>query len=265
MLQELAQYLVETGKKCVKHEVIRHPTNPDAHLIVGPDGVRELETERQPPRLSIMCHSAEDFVEAYVQHSCFHQEPVWYDDTIATVHSGDTHRTCKLRVEFPAHPAVGAVLSLAGGKVFDQKALVRFLRVDLAGRVEDFVLARMRQLNWDTARKTRQALQHGSASLDSEVKASVTAGEAAAPEEFYVEVPLFADPRKEGLSLRIKLLVELEPETAKIILVLPPGTNAQIQSLRRDYVQSFLSAAFEDGMEEASDVPVFIWGESSVV
>lgn len=241
MLQELAQYLIDTGKKCVETKVLKHPSDLDKSLVIGPDGVRELETPRMPPRESIECNSEQDFALALASRADELLNEVWYDDGRAVAYSLDPHRYLTVSVDFYPHPIVHSLLSLTKERAFDQRQLVKFLRVELNGCVPDFVLARFRQLNWESVRRSRQVVQHGNASLDAEVKASVTAGDSTAPEEFVVNVPLFANARYASVRFTALVLVDMETETAKIVLTLAPGAVEDLRSAMRQSVHGFLA------------------------
>lgn len=248
MLKELVEYLFEAGAKSTAYNLMSHPTDPDKRVVIGPNGVTEVNTPRVNPRGSDHCHSVEDFGERLANVEEF-SDTVWYDECGAVCYSDDTFRLRSASVNFTPHQVLRNVLLFSKQQWLDQKAVNRLLRIDFGGLVESFVTARFKTLNWESAKRSRQIVSHGKSSLDAEVRSSVTTDEGEMPESFIVEAPLFSDIRYRHVTFPVPFAVDLDTDQCKIGLVLMPGAIDAIQNAQRAAVKTFLSPLSDIGKE----------------
>lgn len=241
MLKELVQYLFEAGAKSTSYQLVAHPTDPDKRMVIGPNGVAEIDTPRVEPGGIDSCFSADDFCSRLAGSNGFSGR-IWYDESHAVCYSSDLHRRASVCVGFTPHPILTSVLAFKQQKWLDQKAVNRLLRIDFGGLVESFVTARFKTLNWESAKRSRQIVAHGKSSLDAEVRSSVTTDEGEMPESFLVNTPLFSDPQYARITLQVPFAVDLDTDQCKIGLVLMPGAAESVVDAQRHSIKGFLSA-----------------------
>lgn len=240
MLKELVEYLFQAGAKSTAYSLFDHPTDPDKRMVIGPNGVVEINTPRTPPRGVDSCYSAKDFCSRLsgVDDFC---DTIWYDEAKAICYSSDPHRIQSVGVAFKPHPILTSVRAFTQQKWLDQKQVNRLLRIDFGGLVESFVTARFKTLNWESAKRSRQVVAHGKSSLDAEVRSSVTTDDGDMPESFLVNAPLFADPQYARIVFQIPFAVDLDTDQCKIGLVLMPGAVEAVVDAQRQAVNGFIS------------------------
>ncbi len=247
MLQQLADYLVSLGAKTVAYRVEGHPTDKDKRLIVGPNGVVEIETPRPTPVPTDMAASVEDFALRLRDREDVEKQ-VWVDDWKgrATVFSSDPWRRGRVVVELLPHPT----LRLLSGwesepKWLQHREVLRVLKTYLTDFVRPDVLPRFRVLNWESVRKTRTAITKGAASIDAEAASRVTAGDDTdLMEEFVVSLPLFADGSIDA-TVPVVVLVDLDAEQSRVGFLLKPGTGELLAKARGEYLENTINAALE--------------------
>jgi hypothetical protein len=262
MLKELVEYIfdrgVQEGEHNTEHVLSAHPNDPDKRLVTSPTGITVLDMPRPTPAGADVCHSVADFGRRLIADLDTYEKTIWYDEKSAVSYSTDEFRIRSVSVNFPAHPILASVLNLADTKWFDQKQVMRLLRISFAGLADDFVMTRFRTLNWESAKRAKQVISHGKSSLDAEVRSSVTTDEGELPEAFVITVPLFADSEYRTLTFPARIAVELDTDQSRIGLVLLPGVADEILSAQRRSVEGFLGSALD------SDKYEFICGKSVI-
>lgn len=249
MLQELVSYLVSIGQKTVAYAVHPHPTDKDKRLVIGPEGVTELATPRPKPVPLDTVATIRDL--ALRLHDRNDLEPtVWVDGRACTVTvaSNDPFRRGGVMVSLDRHPLAILLEGWENGPAwFEHKDVVRLLRTCMADFIDPNVLPRFRILNWESVRKTRNALAQGQSSLDQAAQGRVTgADNAELMEHFQVRVPLFAEPDAASVTVfAATVFVELNTDTARIGFLLKPGTGAAMAGQRAAYLENAVEAALD--------------------
>lgn len=129
---------------------------------------------------------------------------------------------------------------------FNQRDLLKFLRVDLhqAG-VETFV-ANFRDLQWNRADGSMGKLNHADESMGRTVENRVQSS-TDIPEEISVNVPVFTAPSMADISVTLTMVVQVDFQNQSIRLTVPPNeAQKAIQFVRQSVFERILKAFKDD-------------------
>jgi hypothetical protein len=107
--------------------------------------------------------------------------------------------------------------------MFDQKAFIKLLRIDLAGCLGPAgnLLDVVRQVKFKQHQSGEGVIQHGKASVGRAIQSELT-GAGTIPEEATLDVPVFAGPLARR-RYRVDCAIEVDPATEKFQLIPFPG------------------------------------------
>ena len=134
-------------------------------------------------------------------------------------------------------------LMVRDGRAFDQRDLLKFLRVDLHLAGAESMVPKFRKLTWNRSASSGGALNHADESLGKSIERKVNAG-VDVPEGFTITTPVYACPELKSIVAKIEVVVTLNFETEEIELDVPrPQIVKALESAKdalRDHVRGEL-------------------------
>ena len=107
-------------------------------------------------------------------------------------------------------------------KAFDQRALLKFLRIDLDQTGAEAVVAEFRSLQWNRADGASGTVNHADESLGRSIEETVQNGQSTIPQEFSVTVPVFQNEDLADIMFTFRIVVTLNFDSKTIQLTVPP-------------------------------------------
>lgn len=138
---------------------------------------------------------------------------------------------------------------LAGGSIwFDQKNFIRLLKITLEGSLNPFeLLNKVREVRFESGAVQKGTVKRADESLGISRSASATSGEGDFPEEVTLTVPVYSNPKEDGLY-PIVCAVEIDPLAAKFQLVPLPGRMELAQQLAIASIAQRLREGLTEGI-----------------
>lgn len=271
MLGEFVAKIADLARGGVVKKAIvdAHPTDPDQVTIFLPDGTVRFEScERVPPDVEHVTHTFADLIRALIARGSEYKEDredgaayetecvLWHDEQEVRFFLDHPH--CRNFVYLPIqYSAVwNVVKKFETFQVLDQKALVRLLRHDLAGKVPGDVLPAFRSLDMSVVQRVNSRLEHGDKTLDSDLRANVAGDKK--PEGFVVSFDMLAMSDLE-VPVSVPITVDIDAQQARFELQTAPDAlescKMRLRELVRLQLQRCLTAAGVAGATIIAGVP----------
>lgn len=124
-------------------------------------------------------------------------------------------------------------------RAFTQKALIKFLRVDLDGTGADRYVQAFRNLVWNRSGKSAGVVNHADESMGRSIEDKVATNGEALPEELNLNVAVYVNPDIVVIA-RIKVVVIINFEDQQIELAVPPSEIDNAKKEARGYVRDLV-------------------------
>jgi len=229
MLAEFIKSIVELGRDSVKPHFLTDPRDDRKVYLVEKGGLANSLPDVQP-RLNPKVETTEDLFEAIGTFGG-QRASVWHDHGKIIAVMCNESRSEWATLWLQKSDFLRAINELP--HTFDQRSLIRFLRIELAGAVEDAVVSNFRNITFRTRGGGDASINHGDESLGRSVESSVEA-RSEIPEVITAFVPVYKNP---GLGMRfpIRLGVDIDPHASTITLVpLPDAITIAMEEAQRE-------------------------------
>lgn len=238
-LKASLELLQKTTEQAVTPKVVLIPGDPD-NVLVSCSGT--LETRPLPPKHR--CHKAHDLESLLELADKSKNGVLWHsNEAVVLVMDDDVRRDIATFTLQYSAPFL-ALLGISDGKYFDQKDLIRLLKVSLAGCVPPDLVAAVRTLRFTRKEDGHSAIEQGKTSLGRSVEANIT-GASAIPETFTVQTNVYANVLKDhAVRVEIAIDVELESHTFMLSVVGDGLTDALIEA------QEQIAVALNEGASD---------------
>lgn len=259
MLKELLQEMEALWLKGHGAQVIQPPAEPKhVYLLREGEQVTRLSAEPEPRRhqcrdMATLVKFAADFASPE-QAVC-----LWYDVSGVTALLDDEDRRDTLRLTLAPCPRFQALAQLdkAGGDArrFNQPALLRFLRVGMAGAVAPNWVQAVRKMKFRQASSTEREVQHGRASLGRSIEAELTGSEGL-PEELVFKVRVWEGvPSQPEVFVACDLEIDAQAETFQLT-PLPGQVQAAVRTAEA-WLGDSLNALADEARAEGDRLHVY--------
>jgi hypothetical protein len=242
MLAEFVQTIQEMAQRLLRPEVLSIP-GQNSHLVslAMPDGqVKTFPLE--PPTRDHKPATISTLVElaAGYRNPC-----IWYNrHAVILIMDTDTRRDfAKLKLELS--PQVKDVCKLEQSPNWmDQKALVRFLRVNLAGCIPASLLAVVRNLKFKINESGQADIQHGKSSIGKAIQSELT-GQDSIPEEVTIVLPIFLGPWS-FITGNVVCALEIDTLQSRFLLTPLPGSIESVLLAAEDRIGDQVNQCIAD-------------------
>lgn len=229
MLKDLFEAIGKMAVRAHEAKVIVLPGAERDAFVQLPSG--ELHPVELPPPLTQAevydVASIKEAIEAFVEDT--EHAVLWYDSSRITLQFDRVD--CREYVRFPLEYTQQFRTLMKLPRSFDQRTLLYFLKVELAGLVDPATIAIFRTLDFTRAEEQKGKLSHQDESLGRSVQAGVRAT-SDIPEFLTLSVPIFAHPDF-PFSIPVRISVDVNIAANQIQLTALPDTlsNAMDQAL----------------------------------
>lgn len=247
MLAELVTKLEALAVAASTPKFLQHPMDPRTAVLVangqhvmapvpGPMRNHELDT----------IGSFLDFVQD--EDACVKPE-VFHSSTQLVALCDRNDRRARATLELVTTTRWDKLSELAKGPVsMEQKAVLRFLRHDLAVEGIDHVITALRRLDFTRTSTGKVTLEHGRESLGRSVEAAVQNAQDI-PERFRIVVAPYSTPGA-NQNVEVEMSLELDLEQQRVILRVLPDEIARGEATIQSIVRNTL-------IEALDNVPIF--------
>lgn len=176
---------------------------------------------------------------------------VWYgiERVTAILRDGDDNDRDWVTLRLKHAPQYNLLRSLEkGDKWFEQKLLVRLLRIDLDGAHDPLeLLEKVRGMKFESGSVTTGKVKRQDESLGRSISGSVTSDEGELPEEVTMNIAIYSNPG-EDTRYPVVCAVETDALAAKIQLVPLPGELDRAVQLAMASIATRLGANLTEGI-----------------
>jgi hypothetical protein len=213
------------------------PNDPQKLMVTEGGSMRIIDTPYTPPPRNHVVKTIESFAYAYDRWAEDGMESdaaltgddgvrlptIWADieNWKLTFFTDEPLRREWVRLDLTPSPQLCLIKTFSTPKALEQKGIVRMLRHDLAGCVDESVLIAFRTVDFEKMQNARRTIQHERQSLDADIVAQVRGDKK--PEEFEVHFPLFAMREMAHAVSSVRLTIDIDCENQKFILQAKPG------------------------------------------
>lgn len=190
------------------------PTEPsDVYYIVQEDG--ELERvvgEHLNP--SITCYSTEALLEVLGTDASVKAEIYYCADKVQAVLYDEptVDRIMRHTLPLPLHPVFLLLDRLTHTRSFNQRDLIRFLRAELNGNVDDSVIEQFRHLNLKTEGEGSAVVDKGRVGVSRSLMQTIRTKENGNLDEIKVKVPVYDIVEMLTETFEVRVLVDCLPD-----------------------------------------------------
>jgi hypothetical protein len=171
----------------------------------------------------------------------------WHSDRQIVVLLDDGERREFLRLCLGHSPQWLSLEGLLGRNGLRQDQLIRLLRFDLDGCLDDpAIVSIFRQIKFRSSQASAGEIQHGRESLGREVLGDVT-GAGALPEEIRVTIPVYKNPDLDQYTCPIRLALEIDFEKQQFLLAPFPDELPNAQQFLHDSIREMLTKLLPEG------------------
>jgi len=240
------------------HEIEGDPTR----VVLAQDGSHEEIHLPPPPR----CHEVTNVVDLVAAADRYAAGSIWIDDQRITAILIDEHddldrRSGDDRVVMPLVAAAPylSLRALGEGMEFQQRAMARWLKFDMADCLDDSfndLPRRIACMKFERTESGERRIAQGEDSLGKTVHAVARSAEGDLPEIITVTIPVFANHGETG-KWTARLSLDVRPETGTMYVAPLPGELDRIHSLALAAIKKELGGMLAK-TKKCSDVPVFV-------
>lgn len=258
--KETLELIQKTAQDAVAVKVQPLPNDPEQTLIIAAGSHEIIPTPLVPKHRRHVVTTVGDFAAAYARWSADGKETeplagetaelrlpcIWVDLARSRLlfYTDEPLRRAWVRLDLLFSPQWQKAVELAKGIKIKHAGLVRLLRHDLAGCTGPEVLGAFRSLDFTKILNARAIAKSNQQSLDTDLQARVQTGAGGEiPEEFSIEVPVFAMRDLAGSRARFTVTVDANCETQEFTLQILPGQVELAVDDARAEVIGRLSAA----------------------
>nr|MBA3890155.1 hypothetical protein [Gemmatimonadaceae bacterium] len=174
------------------------------------------------------------------------------DAIVAVLELASTYLRWQHEMRLPRHPAFARLQRLTNTEVVNQRSLIRLLRADLNGHVDDRVVEQFRTLNLKVEGGGQAVIAKGREGVDRRIQQEVTAAHGAEiPDEIVVTVPVYDLDEARGDLHEVTLLVDVRPgddSQAVFELTAVLNTLKSAESVALDRLVTALRGGLPDGV-----------------
>lgn len=261
MLKELFDRVVGMAQANLKHDILRPPAEPEhVYLVAAPDGSLSRHEAEPPPRR----HEARslatvvDFVQEFHGGEAGQKVAVWFDRGGVTALLDDDTRRDRVTMPLTLTAPMQVLKGLNPQTDFEQKALIRLLRMQLGDCLPDgSFLACVRKLKFRSTQDGQSVVEVGKSSIGRTLEAEVS-GAGTFPEE----VTLYPQVWNE-LNVRsaVRCVVDAEPTNQRFQLVPAPGEIERALRHAEDELRDMIGRLLDDaGLAAGDDAVVPYYG-----
>jgi hypothetical protein len=180
-----------------------HLETYEANVIPSDPSVRALDTET----LALVITNEATGYDVAVYYSP--------ERVVASVFDDDLNEYRKHEIRLNRHPAFTRLQQLAKTQAFDQKSLIRLLRAEFNGHVDERVIERFRTLKLKTDGEGSSVVAQGRAAVDKRIQQQISdeRGEQI-PTEIEVTVPVYDLDEVRNELHSVTVLVDVAPDEA---------------------------------------------------
>jgi hypothetical protein len=251
LLQLTAKQAAGAVNKCVIVE--RLPgERPGTYGVITADGELLVKRAEPPPRQSRLTSlgAIEDYLKLISEHELSKQPAIYYNAELITIlldESDESRRDESCVIELERSPECAVVDGLAASEQWiDQRALIRLLRVKLAGCLGesgDELIRLLRTIEFGEASQGRGNLQHGKESLGREVEAEIRASAGELPEKIVLQLRVFSDPVLRDCLQPVWCALDIKPREGTFNLCPLPGELQLAEGRTLDVIGNLLRDA----------------------
>jgi hypothetical protein len=233
------------------------PNDPQRMMVIEEGKMRLVDTPYTPPPRQHVVKTIASFAYAYDRwcedgiEAKRKADGTGYEGRLPTIwadiekwqlqfFTDEPLRREYVRLSLTPSPQLLLLQSFAAAQVIEQRRLVRILRHDLAGCVDESVLIAFRTVDFEKMENARRTIDTARQSMDADIVAQVR-GEKK-PEEFEVNFPLFAMKELATVRSSVRLTIDIDCSNQKFILQAKPGHLEQAIDDARAAVAVRLSA-----------------------
>lgn len=188
-IAEAIKFIADLAEQAKRPRTVRNDSEP-AHVywLQQPTGLTRIEAA--PPPIAHEFYS----IESLAGHEAAKNgHSIWYSRTGVTM-LFNAERRDQACIQFGVSPQLEKLCGMASAPArMDQKAILMFLRVDMAGcyPTHPGLVHTLRAVKWIKKEEGSSATSQGKASLGRSIEAAVT-GIDDIPDELYFDLPVFA-------------------------------------------------------------------------
>lgn len=249
MITEALKYFASLANASVKPERVEIGDPAKVVFLVGD---KEVHIDRPFPSRS---HKADDLetIVSMANRFAAGEPSIWVDDdNVVLVIDESEYRADRVRLDLETTDVWGTIEGLKGsGSWFEQRALLRLLRVDLAGAIPSLSLAdKVKKVRFENSQVTTGEKTRDRESLGREINSRVDAG-VDLPEE----VELVAAVYRVGQKFSIRCSFEADPARGMFQLIPFPDEVSRVRNLAVMQIIEAISEDIEEGVEVYRGIP----------
>lgn len=245
---DTVQLLLNTGKELMGMEVKDFPNDPERKLILSGGKHAVLETPRQPAKRAHAVKTFADFATAFNEilsvdsdSAPLEPSPIWFDESGVVVFTNDRFRDESIGLALPVSDQLKTITAWKDKASYEQKALVRVLRHDLAGCAAESVLIAFRTLEWQSMINARNVVQQNKQSMDADIQQGIVGNDK--PESFTITVPLFDHSDFRDAKFTLAATVDFDFDNKRIVVQLLPSELTRAKEAALELVRTRLDSA----------------------
>jgi hypothetical protein len=237
MFVEALKFLAEQAEKASVPFILKPEAEPDHIYYINGD----IKVAKPQPRL----HTAADLSAIVTVASDLDENvEVWYSAAgVVCILDADTRRD-HVVLPLAFSPQLKEILSWGEkSKPFGQRELILKLRTMFKRSLDQSpgLLDLLRSLKFSSSSVTGSTVGSNKSSVGKSIEAEVT-GAAALPDEFWLNVPVFAGGSFRPLEAKVDVAIEMDAVAQTFVLHPVPGTVAQQVALAEGVIGETLRA-----------------------
>lgn len=233
MLKEFVEAISGLAVRATEPRILRDAADPRKAYVVANGQLQE--TTVQPPLLASPVETFESLFDA-IKMFGGEQASVWHDRHCVVAMLDNADRLEEVRLALRVSEQFKALASLP--KAFDQRALILFLKRNLAGAVDDTLISIFRKLDFQKREEGGATIKHGDESLGRGIHAAVT-GSAEIPEFLTATIVVYSNPEIR-FSVTVRLSVDIDVQRCVIELTPLPDEIERAILATQEYINSTL-------------------------
>jgi hypothetical protein len=265
---ETFQKIVDLAIKSAEGKLIEIPGDKKRRILTIGGAHHFIETPYNPPLRNSRPQTVHDLAALYHQHHSpgetnppatvwFDEKQVGYFPVEAWSDTPPRTREEYVRLDLQYTLKWGILLAHAKPQQYEQKAFVRWLKIDLDYEPQDQIVNAFRSLDFQVLKRSAGQVDVGRESLDRSITAQVV-DRSSKPELIIVGVRPFLTHDLAAFETKVALDIELDAESSRIIVQAKPASLDRAREATMTYLRDAITAALENEAGDVSDpnIPV---------
>lgn len=257
MLKEFVEAIAGLAVRGSTPTIMRDSADPRLAYLLHDGQLKEMTV--QPPLHASVVDTFESLYES-VSHFGGSAASVWHDREQVVALLDDTDRLETVELSLCRSQQFQAICLLP--KTFDQRSLILFLKRNLAGAIDDGLIAIFRQIDFSKREDGGATVKHGEESLGRSVHAAI-ANALSIPEYMTATVRCYSNP---GLQFPVTIRISVDIDLQRGTFELTPLPDEIVNAIRatQEHLGELLRAGIPENATVFAGTPKFVrWGNIS--